>query len=93
MKYILLVLVFVFPLLSQEADVSKLGGLRFSGNYAKPTLSAPVPSVLSVDKRSLLDLTADEKIHPGSRFTIDFSLSLWDNRFTVCRLRPLDYSP
>jgi len=81
MKYILLVLVFVFPLLSQEADVSKLGGLRFSGNYAKPTPSAPVPHLLSVEKRSLFDLTADEKIYAGSRFTIEFSLSLWDNRY------------
>lgn len=81
MKFILLVLAFVMPLLSQGIDASKLGGLRFSGNYAKPTPKAPVPALLPVSKRSLFDLSPDGKIKTGRDFRISLNLSIWDNRF------------
>lgn len=81
MKFILLVLAFVMPLLPQSIDATKLGGLRFSGNYAKSTPTAPIPALLPVSKRSVFETPAEEKIGPGPGYSISFNLSIWDNRF------------
>ncbi len=81
MKFILLVLAFAMPLLSQGIDATKLGGLRFSGNYAKSTPATPVPALLSVSKRSVFETPTEEKLGTGRRYSISFNLSIWDNRF------------
>ena len=81
MKYILLVLAVIIPLHSQGIDISKLGGLRFSGNHAKFSPAATSPRLLPIEKRSLFEISTGDQIATGTKVNLEFVFTIWDNRY------------